>query len=138
MQVFGQVLWGVLRQALIRRPTCWATVAFLILATGCVGGEPTATSPTPATNVQAPTAPQSDFFRQAVDTAVSAANLVQTAQSKTDWDLVVTQWQEAIALMKAVPKTHERWQLAQTKIGEYQRNLVYAQKRLAIAQKSPG
>ncbi|HEY9727815.1 MAG TPA: hypothetical protein V6D50_15305 [Chroococcales cyanobacterium] len=48
-----------------------------------------------------------------------------------DWLLVVSQWQEAVALMKAVPASHSKYTVAQQKIMEYQRNLDYAQNNAA-------
>ncbi|MCY7273795.1 MAG: hypothetical protein LH702_08610, partial [Phormidesmis sp. CAN_BIN44] len=38
-------------------------------------------------------------LQQAEDKAISAENLVQSAQSKEDWTLVINQWKRAIALL---------------------------------------
>jgi hypothetical protein len=45
----------------------------------------------------------------------------------------VSQWQEAVALMKAVPASHSKYTVAQQKIMimEYQRNLDYDQNNAA-------
>ena len=69
---------------------------------------------------------QVDTFRLAVNKATKAANLTQTAQLQTEWDLVAQYWQEAIALMKAVKKNNPNYSTAQEKVFEYQRNLDYA------------
>ncbi len=39
------------------------------------------------------------------------------------------QWEEAIALMQAVPPVSSNYNVVQKKIVEYQRNLDYAQQR---------
>ena len=80
-----------------------------------------------------PTAPQLDSFKQAVNKAMSAATTTQSATSQDDWLVVVSQWQEAIALMKAVPSSHTKYTVAQQKVIEYQRNLDYAQNNAAAA-----
>jgi clan AA aspartic protease (TIGR02281 family) len=66
---------------------------------------------------------------RALDKAYSAISISQSAQSSDDWNLVVSQWSNAIALMKAVPATNPNKALAQTKIAEYQRNLTYAKQQ---------
>lgn len=69
----------------------------------------------------------SEEFRLAVNKAMSAAELTQLAQSNQEWNEVATNWQGAIDLMKAVPADSSKYQLAQEKVNEYQRNLEYAQ-----------
>jgi hypothetical protein len=87
---------------------------------------PSAT-PTPiASTSSATSSPQHDFFGEAVNKAMSAATITQSATSKDDWNLVASQWQEAIALMKAVPGSSPNYALAQKKVVEYQPNLDYA------------
>lgn len=73
--------------------------------------------------------PQVERFQDALDTAMGAATIAQSAQSKDDWNLVVSRWQSAISLLKAVPKSSANYAIAQKKIAEYQRNLAYAQKQ---------
>ena len=65
---------------------------------------------------------------------MSAATLTQSATLKDDWKLVASEWQEAIALMKAVPPSHPQHIVAQQKAIEYQRNLDYAQNNAANTQ----
>jgi len=71
---------------------------------------------------------KNDTFREAVNKAIKAANLTQLAKSPDEWKTVVSEWQEAIALMKNVPSSSKNYAIAQQKIIEYQKNLNYAQK----------
>jgi hypothetical protein len=92
-------------------------------------------TPTPITSASPATSSlQRDFFGEAVNKAMSAATITQSAKSKDDWNLVVSQWQEAIALMEAVPSSHPRYPVAQQKSIEYKRNLDYALKNVAAGQ----
>lgn len=87
-------------------------------------------TPTPVDSAS----PQSDTFKQAVNKAMSAATITQSAKSNGDWNLVTREWEEAIALMKAVPQTHPQHTVAQQKAIDYQRNLDYAQKNAVSSQ----
>ncbi|WP_445634955.1 hypothetical protein NSTC745_06844 [Nostoc sp. DSM 114161] len=71
---------------------------------------------------------KTDSFREAVNKAIKAANLTQLAKSPDEWKAIVSEWQEAIALLKNVPSSSQNYAIAQQKIIEYQRNLNYAQK----------
>jgi thiol-disulfide isomerase/thioredoxin len=73
--------------------------------------------------------PQPERFQDAVDTAISAATITQSAESKDDWNLVVNRWETAIKLLKTLPKSSPNYPTAQKKIPEYQRNLAYAQQQ---------
>jgi hypothetical protein len=68
-----------------------------------------------------------DTFREAVNSAVKAAELGQSAKTKEDWATVTDRWQEAVSLMRRVPQSSPNYQLAQTKVLEYQKYLLYAQ-----------
>lgn len=123
------------------------SILLLVIAVGCsqpespqatgVSPEPSkpiaAKSPKPPTSVKALSAPasfpQSDPFPEVIDTAMDAATITQSAVSPDDWKLVVSKWQQAIALLKTVPPSHPKKALAQQKIGEYQRNLAYAKQQ---------
>lgn len=74
---------------------------------------------------------ETEAFRLAVNRAMNAAELTQTAQSSKEWQQVTNWWQEAIDLMRAVPTTDDKHALAVEKVTEYQSNLRYAQQRLA-------
>jgi hypothetical protein len=67
------------------------------------------------------------FFRDAVNSAVKAAELGRVAKTKQDWTIVADRWQEAVSLMRRVPVSSANHQLAQTKVIEYQKYLLYAQ-----------
>ncbi|MEQ8959079.1 MAG: hypothetical protein RLP02_14360 [Coleofasciculus sp. C2-GNP5-27] len=81
-----------------------------------------------------PLSSQAEPFQKAVNQAMRAATLTQSAQTPEEWHIVVSHWQKAIALMDAVPPSHPQHRLAQQKVVEYQENLNYAQKNTAIAQ----
>ncbi|MEM9218070.1 MAG: hypothetical protein AAGD25_27475 [Cyanobacteria bacterium P01_F01_bin.150] len=69
-----------------------------------------------------------DPFRDAVNTALAATELNESAETTTDWREVAIQWTRAIELMKAVPKSHEKYDVAQQRASEaYPKNLAYAQ-----------
>jgi hypothetical protein len=68
-----------------------------------------------------------DTFREAVNSAVQAAELGRAAKTKEDWTTVTDRWQEAVSLMRRVPQSSPNHQLAQTKVLEYQKYLLYAQ-----------
>lgn len=71
-----------------------------------------------------------DPFRDAVNTAMNAAELTQTAQTPEEWRVIAEQWRAAIEMMKAVPASHPRYDVAQQRaLEEYPRNLDYAQSK---------
>lgn len=91
----------------------------------------------PATNVQSmyqfpSTATGSNPFREAVNQAMSAAELTQTAQTAEEWNRVADLWLEAISSMNVVPQTHPKYSIAVQKVEEYAGNLVYAQSRVKV------
>ncbi|NDJ18687.1 hypothetical protein [Myxacorys almedinensis] len=103
------------------------------IATPSLGSTPRAGTSTPArtavTLKPGKKLSESDtaaLLEQADDKAVSAANLAQSAQSKDDWLLVMSQWRKAIALLQpiAAPTPALRQRLS-----TYQRNLAEAQTR---------
>lgn len=68
-----------------------------------------------------------DTFREAVNSALKAAELGRSAKTKEDWTTVIDRWQEAVSLMRRVPVSSPNHQLAQSKVIEYQKYLLYAQ-----------
>ncbi|MBD1826071.1 hypothetical protein NDI47_04030 [Microcoleus vaginatus GB1-A2] len=88
-----------------------------------------------------------DTFREAVNSALQAAELGRAAKTKEDWTTVIDRWQEAVSLMRRVPASSPNHQLAQAKVIEYQKYLLYAQEAAvtpppptptpATAEKSP-
>lgn len=71
--------------------------------------------------------PTSEAFRIAVNKAMTAAELTQTATFREDWHTVATLWHDAVTMMQAVPMHNQSYDLAQSKAEEYQSNLSYAQ-----------
>ncbi|GAB4466943.1 MAG: hypothetical protein OHK0037_23230 [Elainellaceae cyanobacterium] len=86
-------------------------------------------SPTPAVSPPpAPAAPP-DPYPQALEQAANAVNMSRAAQSQDDWRLVVSRWQQAVQLMQQVPPDSPNRVSAQSKLGEYRRNLAIAQQQ---------
>lgn len=71
-----------------------------------------------------------ESFREGVNVAFQAAQLVQTAHTRSDWQTVARTWQQAIKLMQAVPQSSPNYSMAQEKVAEYAANAVYAQEHL--------
>lgn len=79
---------------------------------------------------------QSNPFRDAVNKAIEAANLTQTAKTYDEWSTVSDAWQQAIGLMQSVPTSSPNYETAQAKVIGYQKNLEYARQNVqAIAQR---
>ena len=70
-----------------------------------------------------------DAFQAAIERAASASSIGQSAQSRDDWRLVANRWQQAIAMLRAIPVSSPERAEAQQKIIQYQRNLAYAQRQ---------
>jgi len=97
-------------------------------ATPKAATKPPAATPKAAT--KPPTAAtKSEPWKNGVSKAVSAATLTQTAKSSEEWNVVIADWEAAIASMKQVPKNNPNYAIAQKKVSEYERNLAYAKQR---------
>ncbi|MBD1936036.1 retropepsin-like aspartic protease [Microcoleus sp. FACHB-68] len=133
--------------------------ALAVIGVGCNDGEPSSSSntntaqstPAPAASAtpaspkpaakpaQKPVNPPVNdgaarrSYEEALDKGYSAASISQTAQSPEDWQLVESQWQEAIKLLKTVPASSTQNKLAKSKIAEYQKNLASAKQQAARA-----
>ena len=118
------------------------TVAFLILTAGCSSislpniskNRNSRSTPNSATDAvvsaQSPlNCPKIDLFTKAISNAQKAASLAQSAQSKQQWDAVVSQWIQAIEAMQAVPLDSPRRAFAQKKVAEYLKYLDIAQQK---------
>lgn len=77
----------------------------------------------------APPKPNNNNYEQAIDIAAGAATITKSAVSREDWTLVVNQWQQAIQLMKGVPKSSTNHADAQKKLAQYQSFLADAKVR---------
>ncbi|NJN31811.1 MAG: hypothetical protein HC824_16320 [Synechococcales cyanobacterium RM1_1_8] len=83
-------------------------------------------APTPVAESSVTQSANADPFRDAVNAATQAAELAQIASSSEDWNIIAQHWTDAVDGMKAVSSDHPRYDVAQQKISEYQRNLDYA------------
>lgn len=103
---------------------------------------PVATVPTPtpaadladnsepvATPGRQPQLSAKEAYEQALDAALSAESIGQSAQSADDWRLVISRLQEAIKLLKQIPSSSSYHAPAQSKLAQYQKNLRLAQQR---------
>lgn len=75
----------------------------------------------------------SEEFRLAVNKAMSAAELTQSAQTRQEWNKVAAWWKEASDLMAMVPDGHGKTAIAKVKVIEYARNRQYAVEQAAAA-----
>ncbi|MFH7026720.1 MAG: TIGR02281 family clan AA aspartic protease [Heteroscytonema crispum UTEX LB 1556] len=75
-------------------------------------------------------------FDQALDKASGALSISQSAQSPDDWQLVATQFQDAIALMKKVQNQSPYFAIAQTKITEYERQIKYVKDKASLGRQA--
>lgn len=88
--------------------------------------EPVTPTPTPEVPSLDPSESEPSLFEMGRDKAVGAWSISQSAQSPDDWNLVASQYQEAIALMRRVRRQSPEFAIAQTKITEYRRQVKYA------------
>lgn len=82
--------------------------------------------------------PQNEAYQLAIDKAQSAKSMSQSVQSAEDWKLVASRWQQAIALLKQLPKADPNKKLANQKLAEYQRSLASALNRADQTGKDRG
>ncbi len=81
--------------------------------------------------IQSPEATDTELsvFEQALNRATGAESISQSAVSVEDWNLVASQFQEAIALMKKVRWDSGNFAVAQRKIREYRRQVALARQK---------
>ena len=99
-----------------------------------VAPQASSVKPAPIISTSPVTPIQSDSFSEAVNKAISAAQLTQLAKSNAEWNQVANEWESAIALMKTVPLSSPNYAVAQKKAIEYQANLDYAKRAANSAQ----
>ncbi|MEA5619813.1 retropepsin-like aspartic protease [Cronbergia sp. UHCC 0137] len=78
---------------------------------------------------------QPNAFELALDKAAGALSISQSAQSVDDWNLVASQFQDAIALMKKVRRDSPNFPFAQSKIAEYRLQIKSAQQQINPVKK---
>jgi predicted aspartyl protease len=76
-----------------------------------------------------PSEPAINYFELGLDKAMGAWSISQSAQSPDDWQLVVNQYRDAIALMEKVPRHSPEFTIAQAKINEYRSHVKIARER---------
>jgi predicted aspartyl protease len=91
--------------------------------------KPTLPPASPKPEVPARSVNEISAFELALDKAAGATTISKSAQSKEDWYLVASQFQDAIALMKKIPRDSPNFKFAQTQIWEYRRQVQYAQQK---------
>jgi len=92
--------------------------------------EPATPAATPEAQLLEPSESKPSVFELALDKAVSAWSISQSAQSPDDWNLVASQYQGAIALMQKVRRQTPEFAFAQSKITEYRRQIKYAKQQV--------
>ncbi|MBD1868560.1 hypothetical protein H6F95_14850 [Cyanobacteria bacterium FACHB-471] len=70
-------------------------------------------------------------LEDAASRAEQAETLAETARSADDWGLVVSQWEQAIALLQAVPADSPDYATARNRLPAYQQSLAAAQQQAA-------
>jgi hypothetical protein len=118
------------------------TEALILSTTGCISDNPAPeaqpNSPQAIESTASNQSTQANSFRDAVNQAMEAAKLAQTAKTSEEWTKVAASWQQSINLMKAVPEASPNYETAQKKAVEYQTNLEYAHQNIrTTANSSP-
>lgn len=75
-----------------------------------------------------------DPFSEAINQAMNAAILAQSAQSDRQWNAVSLGWIQAIERMQAVPFNSPKKAFAQKKVTEYLKNLQVAQQKTSTTR----
>lgn len=83
----------------------------------------------PSASPVQPSPANSKAYDTATDIAMGAMTISKSAVSRQDWSLVVSQWQQAINLLKTVPASSKQHKQAQTKAAQYQRFLAEAKEK---------
>jgi hypothetical protein len=123
IQRFYPIIVGTIAVGMSACSPSTAPISSPVASAPVIMPTPTATYSSPS-----PTAP-GDPFQKGMDKANSARTLTQAAQTPEDWLLILSQWQRAIALMKAVPASSPNYVEAQNLVREYQRSLIRAQQQ---------
>ncbi|MFP5272644.1 hypothetical protein [Coleofasciculus sp.] len=124
------------------------SITLLVVLVGCSQGEEPVATETPITAEPSPevipvstspepssSQPNIDAYTQAIDHAMGAAIIGQSAVGEQDWNLAASRWEKAISLLKTVPNSHPNFAIAQKKISTYQRNLAIIETNLKEAQR---
>ncbi len=91
--------------------------------------QPQLPSTSPRSTPLEPDSTQLSAFEMALNKAAGATSISQSAVSTDDWQLVVRQFQDAIALMKQVRRDSGNFSFAQRQIVEYRRQIALARQK---------
>lgn len=89
--------------------------------------QPVSLSAQPKPQVEEATEPSP--LELALDKATGAVSISQSAQSPYDWHLVASRFEDAIALLKQVPRDSPNFPFAQRKIAQYQGQIQLAKEK---------
>lgn len=64
-----------------------------------------------------------DLYYLATNKALSAVKKGETAKTRQEWRSVVDEWQQAIAQLKSIPKSHPKYAIVQQRLATYEQNL---------------
>ena len=119
-------------------------IPLLLLSVGCSSGSGTSSLSSEPTNEVAAVAtssvkselpsediPVRDFLKEAGEEAKSAKHFSQNSVSKDDWDLAISRWESAIALLRMVEEKDANYELAQQRLQEYETALNATLNRVA-------
>lgn len=125
-----------------QRWVSFVTLTVVFVITGC--SQFTATDPRPIPSPVASVPPVSPspvatppvdpeaLWQEALAKAATAEELSQSAQSRDDWTLVSTRWEQAIALLRQIPSNSDRRAEVEGRVNEYKNRLATAQQRANI------
>lgn len=100
-----------------------------------------AVSPTPKPQLQVSPEPKastdSNNYAQAIDIATGAITISKSAVSRDDWDLVASQWQQAVNFLESIPASDKNYGAAQQKLPIYQRFMAEAKTKATPPPEKP-
>lgn len=73
-------------------------------------------------------------YTLAQDQAQSAASISQIAKTPEEWQTAANQWQEAIDLMKSIPKSSPNYEAAQKELSNYQVSWEQARNKAQVQE----
>lgn len=85
----------------------------------------------PATQASPNATPKtaSNAYQKALDRADSARSISKSATNPDDWQLAISRWEAAIALLKQVPQNDVNYKYIKPRLSEFQQSLSIAQQR---------
>ncbi|WP_168490824.1 TIGR02281 family clan AA aspartic protease [Anabaena sp. UHCC 0204] len=99
------------------------------LSTGSLAAIKPSSQVKPASKPLKPAPTQLSAFEMALSKAAGAKSSSKSANTADDWNLVINQFQEAIAFMKKVRRDSPNFPFAQRKIKEYNRQIALARQK---------